>query len=248
MIADLHLDVDAGPSAEPVLEFLAFLERAHGAPALVVLGDLFEYWLGKSQANSPGGRAVLTALAGFPGALYFVPGNRDVLAGSELEATGLTLAPDGLVAEVGEGERLLLLHGDELCIRDASYLRLRRWLRRPAVRVVLRALPATVGRGIAQRLRSHSKKAVPAKAPLDVTQDLGEAALRLRAAFATQLVVGHAHAFRDVVLESERGSEGQVGGRFCVLDAFGGDRDTLRIGKLGQLEFVSSRDLSGSPR
>jgi len=122
-----------------------------------------------------------------------------------------------------------------------SYLRLRRWLRRPIVRGVLRALPAAVGRALARRLRSHSKLAVPAKAPLDVTQDLGEAARRLRAARATQLVVGHAHAFRDVQL----GSEGESGGRFCVLDAFGGDRDTLRIGSAGQLEFLSSRELSG---
>jgi len=234
VVADLHLEVEAGPDSEPIVEFTAFLERVRAAPMLVLLGDLFEYWLGRSHASSPGGRAVLAGLAAFPGRLVLVPGNRDVLAGAELAASGLVLAPEGLVAEVEDGTRLLLLHGDELCIHDTSYQRLRRFLRRPGVRTLLCALPASVARLLAQSLRSHSKKAVPAKAPLAVTQDAGEAARRLAAAGARVLVVGHAHVFRDVPLAGA--------GRFVVLDAFGGDADCLRIGALGALEFVSSRE------
>ena len=47
MIADLHLDV--GPSGGEAREFARFVESLRGVPRLVVLGDLFDAWVGPAQ-------------------------------------------------------------------------------------------------------------------------------------------------------------------------------------------------------
>lgn len=212
VIADLHLEVEK--PAEHAL-FLRFLRQAQAAPALVILGDLFEYWLGPSHVA--GARPLLDALHAFPGDVWLIPGNRDVLVGSEIERFGVRVAPKGLLVEAPNGTTdLLFLHGDELCIHDRGYQRLRRILRTPSLRALLRGLPAPVARRIARRLRNTSKSAVSAKAPLTVRQDRDDAARRLMHLGARTLVVGHAHAFVDETLELGGG----VQGRFCVLDAF----------------------------
>lgn len=229
VVGDLHLDVDAGPSE--LAAFEAFLARSE-APVLVILGDLFEYWLGPSHTRTPGGRALCERLAAFGGRVVLIPGNRDVLAGSELGAYGIELALDGVLATLPSTKKMLLLHGDELCIRDVSYQRLRRFLRNPVVRGTLRHLPAFAIRAIARRLRRVPAKATPKKAPLEVTQDAGEARRRLIEAEASVLVAGHAHRFRDEDL-----GDGQ---RLLILDAFGDARDLLSVEEQGELAVTAS--------
>ena len=98
VIADLHLDGEVPEDAE---QFEALLQHLAKAPVLVILGDLFEYWLGPTQARMPGSLRFLDALRRFPGKIVFVPGNRDILAGAELEeALGSTILMDGFV-EIG---------------------------------------------------------------------------------------------------------------------------------------------------
>lgn len=129
-VADLHLDAARRESVEPFVRFLR--GRAAGAPALVVLGDLFDVWVGPSEARLPGAAAVRARIAGFTerGArVHVVPGNRDFLDAAFERASGATLhVRQGFVARVG-GARVLCLHGGVLCTRDAGYLRLRRALR-----------------------------------------------------------------------------------------------------------------------
>jgi len=233
VVGDLHLDVDGGKDAPDLVQFARFL-KGSDAPVLVILGDLFEYWLGPSHTSTPGGRTVCQQLAAFPGRVVLIPGNRDVLAGSELEAFGIQLAPDGVLGSLPGGTKMLLLHGDELCIRDVNYQRLRRFLRSPLVRGTLRHLPAFATRAIARLLRKHSEKATPKKAPLEVTQDADEARRRLTAAGAGVLVAGHAHRFRDEALGDAS--------RLLILDAFGGERDVLRVGEQAGLSFASSAE------
>jgi UDP-2,3-diacylglucosamine hydrolase len=235
VIGDLHLDVDGESRAVDLAQFANFLE-ACSAPVLVILGDLFEYWLGPSHVSTPGGRALCERLRAFPGRVILIPGNRDVLAGSELEAFGVELAPSGVLATLPGGAKMLLLHGDELCIRDVNYQRLRRFLRNRGVNATLRYLPAFASRWIARRLRSHSEKATPRKAQLAVTQDADEARRRLAATGAGVLVAGHAHRFRDEGLGD--------GARLLILDAFGGERDLMRVGEQAVLECVSSSGVS----
>ncbi|MDF1801158.1 MAG: metallophosphoesterase [Planctomycetota bacterium] len=238
VLTDLHVDC---ASPVEVAEFEDLLERAAGAPVLLLLGDLFEYWLGPSQVTYAGAPRVLAALSNFPGQTYLIPGNRDVLGGRELEAAlGSPLLWHGCLAQLDAGHQVLFLHGDELCLDDRPYLRLRRFLRNPLVRTCLRALPGFLGHRLARRLRRSSANAIAARAPLEVAQDPAEAGRRLTASGAEVLVVGHTHAWREVPTPG--------GGTMFVLDALGGPRDLLRIPGVDDhsLDFCASAGLGGS--
>ena len=228
VIADLHLDGEL-PDHGKLFEDL--LKQLEDAPVLVILGDLFEYWLGPKQAQLPGAKRFLAAIRAFPGRLMFVPGNRDVLCGKELEASlGGPVFMDGFVGILG-GERWLFLHGDELCIEDVAYLRLRRILRSTTMRFLIHNLPGFVTRALARRLRRHSSHTVAyKKSDGETGQDPDFADTLMCAASCARLVVGHAHAYRETDL-----TEGK---KWYVLDAFrAGPKDALRVGPNGVAEF-----------
>jgi UDP-2,3-diacylglucosamine hydrolase len=232
VVADLHLDVE---DASAVDAFLGFLSRARGAPRLVVLGDLFEYWLGAVHQESPGAQRVLAGLARLS-ACDVIPGNRDFLLDHAFEqASGARVHHVGLVGRLPDGARLLCLHGDELATADRAYQRLRRVLRSGCARGLARALPLWAGKALARRLRRASTRAVAAKPDAVKALQASAAAERLAHQGASVLVCGHAHAFRDERLPGR--------GRWLVLDAFGGARDLLCVGPDGVLSVCASRGL-----
>jgi UDP-2,3-diacylglucosamine hydrolase len=239
VIADLHLDCER-PSDVARLE--ALLKSLEDAPVVAILGDLFEYWLGPAQGKMPGSKRMLEALGSFPGKLVFVPGNRDILAGAEFErALGSAILMDGFVGQLGaEGgaapKRMLFLHGDELCIADTAYLRLRRILRSPWIRLLIRSLPGFVTRALARRLRRHSEHTVQyKKSDGETGQDQDLAHQLARASNSEAVVVGHAHCFRETTFED--------GIKWFVLDAFGGERDLMEVdSKSGRIFRSSSLD------
>ncbi|MHC4376445.1 MAG: UDP-2,3-diacylglucosamine diphosphatase [Planctomycetota bacterium] len=244
-VGDLHLIVDedadwgasevGGPRQERE-RFLSFLEdcRGNGTPALVILGDLFEYWFGPAQADSAGGRAVLDALAAATSAgleIHLVPGNRDFLLGRSFsKRTGVRLHPRGFVGQIA-GERWVIVHGDELCTLDRGYLRLRRVLRSPPVRGLAPRLPSAAGRAVARRLRRASTRALATKPKAEAEQQWS-AVEELCARHGTiGLVCGHAHRFRD-----DRQTPAGQPLQWWVVDAFGHGRDLLTCGPDGGLE------------
>ena len=252
VIADLHLDVSPDSSAEARAErerFVAFLERLE-APRLIVLGDLFDAWVGPAHARLEPAGELLDAFAGWTargGALEVVHGNRDFLLGADFERrTGARVHPSGLVglassaragAEGGATEpdrRLLLIHGDELCTRDLAYQRLKRVLRSGPMLWAAPRIPAPVALWAARRLRKASVRAVAQK-PVEAKTQQEQAVLELSARHRARTVIcGHAHRFRDLRPASAEPL------RWMVLGAFGGDSDLLRIGAGGHLEVDRS--------
>ncbi len=226
LIGDLHLDVELEPEASGICAFEAWLEAARGAPALVILGDLFEYWIGAAQERSAGASRVFDALAGLAAdgtSIELLCGNRDfLLSERSAEQAGARLHPEGLVGELPGGGRALILHGDTLCTLDVGYLRLRRLLRSPPVQVLGPRLPAPVGSALARRLRRASSRATAAKPREELALQPEAAARAMRSSNCQYVLCGHAHRFRDEELPG--------GGRLLVVDAFGGERDTLRVG------------------
>lgn len=238
LIADLHLTDEGDALAQ---HFVAWLGEVPLSAQLWILGDLFEYWLGKVHLASPGFTPILDALQKRTGAGGFtavIPGNRDFLLGAAFrERTGVAIYPEGVRLQRG-AVKWLLLHGDELCTRDRGYQRLRRVLRAGWVQATLRRLPAGRQHALARRLRRASKRAVPQKRPDIVAMQPEEALARLRTQGAERLVCGHAHGFRE--------HEWEGGLRWWVLDAFGaGAHDLLRVAADGKLLWQASRAGAG---
>jgi UDP-2,3-diacylglucosamine hydrolase len=228
-VGDLHLDPEGGVRTD---RFLRWLERTRGAPVLVILGDLFEYWIGSAQlAETAPVLAAMRASVEAGSAIALVPGNRDFLLDARFEErSGARVHPHGFVARTGAGERVLVVHGDELCTLDVGYQRLRRVLRSGAVRALAPRVPAFLARSVARRLRGASVRAVSQKPSRAMEQQRDACSeLALRHGCRT-LVCGHAHRFRDETLAG--------GVRWLVVDAFGDARDTLRVEGDGNVALV----------
>lgn len=191
-LSDLHLQ-----AAEP--DTLACFERylaATPADALFLLGDLFEVWVGDDACDEPGSfeatAARLLAGAARQRAVYLLHGNRDFLLGASfVQRTGAALLADPSVLVFG-GQRLLLSHGDLLCLDDVDYQRFRTQARSSAWQQQFLAQPLAVRRRLAGEMRAQSearKRSSHAWADVD-----GPAALAwLQAAHAPTLVHGHTH-------------------------------------------------------
>lgn len=235
-VADLHLDVEDGQALE---RFLAFLARAAGAPRLIVLGDLFEYWLGAAHQRTPGGTRLVGALAARAragGAFDVVPGNRDFLLDAGFErAAGARVLHHGFVGLLPGGGRAVFVHGDELATLDLGYQRLRRVLRSRPVRALAPRLPLALSRALARRLRRASARAVAKKPSAEKSLQPAAVEQLLRRHRAATLACGHAHAFRDEALGA---------GRWLVLDAFGGERDALAVEPDGALRVEQSGEVA----
>ncbi len=237
-IADLHLE---GSRPDGLAGFEHWLESLRGVPLLCILGDLFEFYVGPAQAREPDCSRVLSALADTVRSgteVHLVHGNRDYLVGLELERNwGIRVHPQGVLGELEDGTRALLIHGDELATLDRGYQRLRRLLRSKALRALAQGLPYGVTRRLARGLRRQSRRAVAVKPAARMTLQTSAAAALAARHRARLLVCGHAHRFRDERLDG--------GHSWFVLDAFGGERDVVEFGR-GDVRFSSSHAASSS--
>jgi UDP-2,3-diacylglucosamine hydrolase len=191
--SDLHLDPAAPEITERFLRFLAGPVR--GAASLYLLGDIFEAWLGDDNPE-PANRHVIAALAAVSARgtlLYLMHGNRDFLLGERFCAeTGATLLDDPAIATIG-AERVLLSHGDGLCVDDGAYQRLRALVRDPDVRRGFEALPLASRRRLAIEARAGSREHLAAAG--EYITDVNQAAVEtlMRAANVRTMIHGHTH-------------------------------------------------------
>lgn len=192
-ISDLHLDPERPAITALFLEFLE--NRAPGADALYILGDLFEAWIGDDDA-SPMNRAVaagLRACAAGGTPVFVMHGNRDFLMGASFASqAGCTLLADPACIDL-YGTPTLLMHGDLLCTDDTEYLAFRKRVRSEQWQAELLSKPLEVRRQIAADLRQRSREMTGGKpeAIMDVNQQAVLDAMgshRVR-----RLIHGHTH-------------------------------------------------------
>ena len=192
-ISDLHLDESRPEIVDLFERFLA--EEARGAKALYILGDLFESWIGDDDDSPLAGRVAraLCALSDSGVPIYFMRGNRDFVLGKDFaRRAGMTILDDPTVIDL-DGQRTLLMHGDTLCIDDIAYQKFRRLMHNRWFQRIALALPLSIRRRIAGRLRGQSQKHVARKseAIMDVNQSAVEAAMREHG--VRLLIHGHTH-------------------------------------------------------
>lgn len=198
LISDLHLAENTPRGFDAWASHL----RHTSADAVFMLGDLFDAWVGDDMADNgfEARCAEVLASASKRVTLAFMPGNRDFMVGDAmLASTGVArLADPTLVTAFGQ--RVVLAHGDALCIGDVAYQRYRRFVHWPSAQRVFNALPLPVRRRIGVALRGHSGRREPRMEGRFIDVDAGAALALLRDARAPTLVHGHTHAPRSHVL------------------------------------------------
>ncbi|MGH7336259.1 MAG: UDP-2,3-diacylglucosamine diphosphatase [Myxococcota bacterium] len=155
ILADSHIGGPGGPVEPLVAQMRALPEQ--GATRLVLLGDLFQVWVGYEQYETPevaAFLAVVDELRGRGVRVDYIEGNRDFFLAEgpyrkRFDSVGFEVA-------LRQGAlRYLFVHGDGLNDRDRQYLAWR-WLSKSApVRAVIRHLPAAV---VARFVHSAERK------------------------------------------------------------------------------------------
>ncbi|MCW5258887.1 UDP-2,3-diacylglucosamine diphosphatase [Verminephrobacter eiseniae] len=196
VVSDLHLQASDPATLAAWQHYL----QTTPADALFILGDLFEVWVGDdaiddSSAGQPSFEARGCAALQAPAqrlAMYFMPGNRDFLAGPAFLAhCGITGLADPSVLVFG-GQRILLSHGDRLCVDDVDYQRLRVQLRSARWQQRFLAQPLAMRREQARAMRQQSAARKLSGLSYADVDDLAAVAW-LNAAAARTLIHGHTH-------------------------------------------------------
>lgn len=191
-ISDLHLD-EAHPAT-----FEAWRRHLLHTPAdaVLLLGDVFEVWVGDDARVEGFERECAQVLreAARQRHVAFMVGNRDFLVGDALlQDCGVHRLDDPTLLSAWE-HRLLLTHGDALCIADTDYQRFRAMVRQPAWQAALLAKPLVERRVIARHLREASEAKQAGQSPVEwADADPALAVQWLRDAGCTEMVHGHTH-------------------------------------------------------
>lgn len=189
-VSDLHLCAAMPRTAAAFTRYLAQTP----ADALVLLGDVFEAWVGDDLLSQPFEAGITAALreAAQRMTIAVMPGNRDFLLGAAFHAAAGTQAlADPSVIEAF-GQRLLLTHGDALCVADVPYQRFRAQVREPAWQQAFLAQPLTDRLAQARGMRDASKAHQQGGADF-VDADPALAAQWLSEAGVQVLIHGHTH-------------------------------------------------------
>jgi UDP-2,3-diacylglucosamine hydrolase len=202
--SDMHLH-DAQPqTTEFFLDWLSC--RAQGADYLLLLGDVFDAWVGddltavQEAGNTPPWKALSEAIASLrdqrPLYLGLMVGNRDFLMGPGIArllganclADYLVLSHPGL-----SDDPALLCHGDSLCIADTAYQKWRAQARSHAWQQQFLSEPLARRQDFAMGLRMQSEQEKEHK-PSTYMDVVPEEADRLLTEYgAGVLVHGHTH-------------------------------------------------------
>ena len=231
-ISDLHL----APHRPRTMQRFARLMR-EDVPRyreLVILGDLFEFWIGDDAgADAKPITDALAAAAASGQRVFLMHGNRDPLLGHDFtSAAGATLLADPIIADIA-GTTTLLSHGDAWCTRDIAYQQFRAMVRNADFQRDFLGKPIQQRVAIAKsaRMQSETEKAVKAMDIMDVTPEAIVAALR--DAGVRRIIHGHTHRPAAHVIDLNG-----VSAERWVLPDWELEGDELRG---GYLDFVDGR-------
>ena len=186
---DVHLVDDGGPFPR-FLDRLAALPPAH----LIILGDLFEYWL-EADACATRYASVLQRLRHLRDAgwrLDLVRGNRELVAGRYLEVvSGCRMHWPRLDLTLGD-VRLRIVHGDRLMC-DPGYRLFAAWMTSFWHRGWQAAVPTAFQDVIARLLRRRSQASQARRARVGRQPFIDPRRVMAAGRGCSVLVAGHVH-------------------------------------------------------
>ncbi|WP_090046807.1 UDP-2,3-diacylglucosamine diphosphatase [Limnohabitans sp. 2KL-27] len=198
LISDLHLQASETATFEAWRDYMA----STPADAVLILGDLFEVWVGDDAAAlDPFLQSCAEVLRQTTQGKHvaFMPGNRDFLVGPEyLGRCGVEPLTDPTLLTLGQ-QRILLTHGDALCLDDKPYQAFRLQARSPEWQQAFLAKPLAERQEFARSLRALSESQKhEGMSFADADLDMG--LFWLAQAQADLLVHGHTHRPADHAL------------------------------------------------
>lgn len=227
-VSDVHLH-DSLPRTTQA--FIDFLEGpARNARRLYLLGDLFEYWAGDDDIDTPYHKQIAQSLRDVSDAgvaVFWIAGNRDFLVGQAFaREAGLTLLADPHIEDIAR-TRVVLSHGDAQCTDDQAYMAFRAQVRQPQWQAQFLAQPLSQRKAIIEGMRTGSREAQRAKSYEIMDVNPGAIRSLFESSGATVMIHGHTHRPATHVHE--------VGGVTCtrhVLPDWDCDTGTPRGGWL----------------
>jgi len=194
-IADLHLKED---QAEIINAFYGFLNKEiQIGDILYILGDLFEVWVGDDE-HTPLMDEVALNLAKCAKnkncKIYYLHGNRDFMIGKRYSKQAcMQLLPEHHEIEI-DSQKMLILHGDTLCITDVNYQKMRKIIHNPFLQFIFNCLPLFIRKKIGQKIRttSQNKKRDKTRQDMGVTQSEVERLLVHH--HCLTMIHGHTHS------------------------------------------------------
>jgi len=191
-ISDLHLHEGLPHTLDALAQHL----RGTQADAVLLMGDIFEAWVGDDMRRQPFEQRCVDLFAQTGQRLHlgFMVGNRDFLVGHQMLAACHAHALNDPTVLHAFGQRALLVHGDELCLSDSAYLKFRTQVRSDSWQQAFTALPLAQRLAQARHMREASMASHQSQPP-ETWADVDEAAAQawLQAAHASTLVHGHTH-------------------------------------------------------
>lgn len=231
-IADLHLSENQPHLTQLFCDFMQQL--APQAEALYILGDLFDFWIGDDEKSSliQLVQQQIKQLTDMDIPCYFQHGNRDFLIGEKFaQSCAMQLLPTYQVIDL-YGEKVLLCHGDTLCVDDVAYQRYRQKVQQKWRQWLFLHLPLKVRLNIAEKIRAKSKADKKQKAAeiMDVNADF---VLQTFQQFGVQTMI-HGHTHRQNIH--------QIAPHFrrVVLGDWGEKYSVLAVNEQGQYQFLLS--------
>lgn len=202
LFSDTHLSDSKPRLTGHLIGWLSqFNAEGRRPDAMVILGDLFDLWIGDdSQAFAPSGSAAALLTELFDQfskkgvRIYFLHGNRDFLIRNAFtDKFGGLLIDDPSVMSIESGMTVALTHGDRLCTHDKAYQDFRQMVRSTAWQADFLAKTLSERRTIAGNLREQSDQDKSGKSLeiMDVTPE--EAAFLTDRLGADVLIHGHTH-------------------------------------------------------
>lgn len=195
-ISDLHLHEGLPRTTQALSQYLANTP----ADAVMLLGDIFEAWVGDDMRSQPyeANCVQMLSQAGRRLHLSFMVGNRDFLIGPEmLKSCRAHRLNDPTVLQAF-GQSALLIHGDELCLADEPYLRFRQQVRTTTWQTQFLAHPLQARLTQARQMREASQQHQQGQ-KMDTWADVDQptATQWMQAASAQVLIHGHTHRPTD---------------------------------------------------
>jgi UDP-2,3-diacylglucosamine pyrophosphatase LpxH len=230
-VGDVHLDRDDAD----LPTFLRYLRAlTPRAARIVLMGDLFNLWIGAPELEQDHHRAVIACLTSMRAGgteIHYLEGNRDYRIATAHRGRAFDLVSDVGLREDWGGRSLWAAHGDLVNRRDLQYRAWRRVSRSAPAWWLYSAIPRNrrfaIAESVEKRMRATN---------VDMKRAFPEALVRAYAsrhlgAPGSAVVLGHFHIEKEILA----GSAG--GPNVYVLPEWKGSRRHLRVTAVGEIRF-----------